>query len=98
MTKFKIHKQDLLVWFYYLSEGTQATPDNDLHEMQQKHNTHPVILIGNFFRIFQPVNDIGFLLVSLVLTDIWMRCVVDPALKISLSERKLLDTLRLRAS
>jgi hypothetical protein len=66
--------------------------------MQQKHNTHPVILIGEFFRIFQPVNDIGFPLVSLVLADIWMKSIVDPALNISLSERKLLDTLSLRAS
>jgi hypothetical protein len=84
--KFKIHKQDLLVWFYYLSEGTQASLDSDLQEMQQEHNTHPVILIGEFFRIFQPVNDIGFPLVSLVLSaqDISMKCIVDPALKFPL--------------
>jgi hypothetical protein len=98
--KFKIRKQDLLVWFYYLCEGTQDSPDSDLQEMQQEHKTHTVIMIGEFFRIFQPVNDIGFSLVSLVLSfqDISMKCIVDPALKISLSERKILDTFRLRAS
>jgi hypothetical protein len=86
----------LLVWFYYLSEGTEASLDSDLQEMQQEHNTHPVILIVEFFRIFQPVNDIGFPLVSA--QDISMKCIVDPALKISFSESKLLDTFRLRAS
>jgi hypothetical protein len=67
--KFKIRKQDLLVRFYYLSEGTQASPNSDLQEMQQEHNTHPMILIGKKFRIFQPVNDSGFPLVSLVLSS-----------------------------
>ncbi len=85
---------------YDISEGTQDSPDSDLQEMQQEHNTHSVIKIGEVFRIFQPVNDIGFPLVSLVLSsqDILMKCIMDPALKISLSERKILDTFRLRVS
>jgi len=98
--KFKIQKKDLLVWFYYLSEGTQANPNNDLQQMQQEQNIHLTILIGEFFRIFQPVNDIGFPLVSLVLSsqDISMKCIMDPALKISLLGRKILDTFRLKVS
>jgi len=58
--KFKIRKQDLLVRFYYLSKGTQASPNSDLQEMQQEHNTHPMILIGKKLEYFSLLMTVVF--------------------------------------